>query len=79
MAQNHQANLQLLVQYCLNNDSNLRRVTDRKRVYTIFIRPKGICTAGQRSDFVGPFTTSCEAQTRIVPKHRTDTVIGGKY
>ena len=28
-------------------------------------------------DFVGPFTTSCETQTKLVSKRRTNTVIGG--
>ena len=27
--------------------------------------------------FLGPFTTSCEAQTRIVSQRRADLVIGG--
>ena len=47
-------------------------------IYTIF---EGIRKFAQRAntwDFVGPFTTSCEARARIIfSKRRADTVIGG--
>ena len=38
--------------------------------YTIFNRPNGNVW-----DFVGPFTTSCEAQTRIVSKRSANRVM----
>ena len=40
-------------------------------LYTIFNREFAL--RANTRDFVGPFTTSCEARTRVVSKRRADT------
>ena len=70
-------NTRLMVQYCLNSVL-IRVVMDKKRVFIRYLI--GQTEFEQRAnfqDFFGPFTTSCEAQTRIVSQRRANTVIGG--
>ena len=53
-------------------------VYGQKRVFIRYlIGPREFAQWANVRDFVGPFTTSGEAHTRIVPQQRANTVIGG--
>ena len=67
----------LLVQYCIIT-STFTSCLDRKRVFIRYlIAPREFAKWANTRVFVGPFTTSCGTQTRILSKSLADTVTGG--
>ena len=51
---------------------------DKKPLFKRYlIGPRQFAQGANVRDFVGAFTTSCEAKTRIVSQRRANTVIGG--